>query len=129
MNGTEKLNILVVDDSPANLFSMRLLLRSMDANVITAGSGSEALALTLEHTFALILMDVNMPIMNGYQTAEKLKEKEESRYIPLIFVTAFDEGDRQTFEGCEMGIVEYIYKPIDQHILMDKLTNILLVPR
>ncbi|NGX26218.1 MAG: Adenylate cyclase 1 [Chlamydiae bacterium] len=113
-------NILVVDDTPANLHSMKVLLQSLNVNVITADSGNEALSLILRHEFALILLDVKMPVMDGYETAELILQVEESKHIPIIFVTGNEKSER-AFKGYEAGAVDYLMKPIDSYILISKV--------
>ena len=91
MNDSEKINILIVDNRPENIFALSEALSDTDLNVFDATSGNEALALTLEHDFTLVLMDVQMPEMDGFETAELLRGKKETRNIPIIFVTVFNK--------------------------------------
>ena len=91
MNTAISPKILVVDDTPANLVAMRRLLARCGAQLLEAGSGNEALALCLDHDFALILLDVNMPDMDGFEVAALLSETEQMRDTPIIFVTARDD--------------------------------------
>ncbi|GAA4328819.1 diguanylate cyclase [Pigmentiphaga soli] len=112
--------ILVVDDTPANLFAMRRLLAHVDADVVTAESGNEALALCLDQQFALILLDVNMPDMDGYEVATLLGESPEHADTPIIFVTAaYDDVSR--LKGYRAGAVDYIAKPVNDAILLSKV--------
>ncbi len=119
----DRLNILVVDDRQENLFTMKQLLEAEDLeiNVITADSGLEALEKTLEEDFALILMDVQMPEMSGYETAELLRGSRRTKLIPIIFVTANSREDNNIFKGYESGAVDYLFKPINPLILMSKI--------
>ena len=113
--------ILVVDDTPANLFAMRRLLSNVDAEVLEANSGNEALALCLDHSFALILLDVNMPDMDGYEVAAILSEEEQTRETPIIFVTAAYADDLNRLKGYRSGAVDYIAKPVNDAILLSKV--------
>lgn len=113
--------ILIVDDKPANLVAMKHLLGQVDADIVTAESGNEALALTLDSDFALILLDVNMPGMDGYEVAEHLRGDENTRKIPLIFVTAAYRDDVHKRKAYGSGAVDYIEKPIDESILLAKV--------
>lgn len=114
-------NILIVDDRPENLKTMESLLKRLDANLITACSGNDALRQTLEHEFALILLDVQMPGMDGFETAELIQANEQTRDIPIVFVTAINKEDRHIFKGYESGAVDYLFKPIDPTILLSKV--------
>ena len=117
------LNILVVDDIEENLFTMKQLLESeeLDVNVEIAKSGLEALEKTLDFNFSLILLDVQMPEMNGYETAELLRGSKKTKYIPIIFVTANSREDNNIFQGYENGAVDYLFKPINPLILLSKV--------
>lgn len=112
--------ILVVDDREENLFAMKKLLAKLDAEVITATSGADALALSLRHSFALILLDVQMPTMNGFEVAECLRENDETAHVPIIFLTAISKEERFVFQGYDSGAVDYIFKPVDPAILLAK---------
>ncbi len=118
-----KMNILVVDDREENLFSMKQLLENeeLDINVYTADSGLKALEQTLSHDFLLILMDVQMPEMNGYETAELLRGSKKTKYIPIIFVTANSREENNIFQGYESGAVDYLFKPINPMVLLSKI--------
>src|SRR4051812_7394049 len=101
MNMEEKVDILVVDDRPENLLVMESLLTEPDRTVVKAGSGNEALALMLEHDFAVVLMDVQMPVMDGFETAKLMRGNARTRHLPIIFVTANDKERGQIHEGYE----------------------------
>lgn len=113
--------ILVVDDVAANLVAMRRLLASSGAQLFEARSGNEALALCLDHEFALILLDVNMPDMDGFEVAALLGETEQLRDTPIIFVTAAYADDLNRLKGYRSGAVDYIAKPINDVILQSKV--------
>lgn len=113
--------ILVVDDTPANLVAMRHLLARTHAELVTVASGNEALAACLEHDFALILLDVQMPGMDGFEVAEILSGEEATRDVPVIFVTAAFSDDFNRLRGYRSGAVDYIAKPIDDFILRSKV--------
>ncbi len=113
--------ILVVDDTPANLVAMRRLLARCGAQLLEATSGNEALALCLDHDFALILLDVNMPDMDGFEVAALLSETEQMKDTPIIFVTAAYADDLNRLKGYRSGAVDYIAKPINDAILQSKV--------
>jgi CheY-like chemotaxis protein len=115
-------NILVVDDLPANLHSMKKLLEKLDVNIVLADSGNRALTLLLKDNFRLILLDVNMPIMDGYETAELILQLDELEHMPIIFVTAHDKDHQHTFRE-NTGRIDYIFKPIDADILINKVKS------
>ncbi len=117
----ERPKILVVDDTPANLLVMRRLLAKVEAELIEARSGNEALAASLDHEFALILLDVQMPEMDGFEVAEFLSQEQHSRDTPIIFVTAAYADDMNRVKGYGSGAVDYIVKPINDVILLSKV--------
>jgi PAS domain S-box-containing protein len=117
-----KANILLVDDRPENLLALRSILESLDCNIIEANSGRQALKHLLTTEFALILMDVQMPVMDGLETAALIKEREKTRRIPIIFVTALSKEKHYVFEGYSAGAVDYISKPFDADILRSKVS-------
>ncbi len=113
--------ILIVDDVPANLVALRKLLAKTEAETLSASSGNEALSLALDHEFALILLDVQMPGMDGYEVAEWLQSEEKTRGVPIIFVTAAYKDDAHRISGYQAGAVDYIEKPIEPAILLSKV--------
>jgi two-component system cell cycle response regulator len=117
----EKIKILVVDDRPENLLAIEGVLERPDLSIITATSGNEALGLVLEHNFALILLDVQMPEMDGFEVAELLRGSEKTRHIPIIFVTAINKEKAHVFAGYEKGAVDYLFKPLDPQMLRSKV--------
>jgi len=113
--------ILVVDDQPANLVAASKLLSKLPVEVLCASSGDEALGLVLRHEFAVILMDVRMPIMDGYETATLIRGHTEQNPVPIIFVTAEAAEQHAMFHGYESGAVDYLLKPIDEDLLRSKI--------
>src|ERR1700727_2866724 len=111
---------LLVDDLAENLLALSALLARSDVEVLTARSGSEALELLLVHDVALAFLDVQMPDMDGFELAELMRGSERTRHIPLIFVTAGAREKHRQFKGYESGAVDFIYKPIEPHILKNK---------
>jgi len=118
----KKYDILVVDDRPENLLTLVGILESPQLNIIKARSGNEALGLLLEHNVALVLMDVQMPGMDGFETAEIMRSSERTKHIPIIFVTAISKQRKHIFKGYETGAVDYLYKPLDLEILKSKIS-------
>ena len=116
-----KLKLLIVDDVPENLYAMEHLLADLDIELFKAESGNDALALTLHHDFAMILLDVQMPGMDGYEVATLLRSREKTAYIPIIFVTAINKNKAHVFQGYESGAVDYLFKPVDPDILRAKV--------
>jgi two-component system, sensor histidine kinase and response regulator len=112
--------ILVVDDRSENLFAMKRILKAVDAEVVTAESGHEALSLLLRHEFAVIFLDVQMPEMDGFEVASLMRQNKQTAHIPIIFVTAISTEDKYLFEGYESGAVDYLFKPIAAEILQSK---------
>ena len=113
--------ILVVDDRRENLLATEKILRKLDANLFTASSGNEALSLMLRHLFAVVLLDVQMPEMDGFETAMLMQEHESMRATPIIFITAISKEERYANQAAELGAVDYIFKPINPEILKSKI--------
>src|SRR5215212_7755246 len=114
--------ILLVDDREDNLLSIETILEQDGYIFIRANSGREALKILLkEYDFALILMDVKMPNLNGFETATLIYERQKLRHIPIIFITANNYGDENIFKGYQAGAVDYIYKPINPDLLRAKV--------
>jgi signal transduction histidine kinase len=112
---------LLVDDVPENLIALEALLRRDGVHILKAASGPEALELLLAHTdVALAMLDVQMPEMNGFELAELIRGSERTRHIPLIFMTAGSRDQNWQFKGYENGAVDFLYKPIDPHMLVNK---------
>ena len=118
----EKPKILIVDDNRSNLIALRMLLGRLDCEIIEASSGNEALSYCINYDFALALLDVDMPGMNGYEVAQLLKEEPVTEQTPIIFVTAYYEDQTHRLLGYEAGAVDYIQKPVDDLILLSKVS-------
>lgn len=113
--------ILIVDDRPENLLTLEQLLASDDLDIIRAESGHQALEKTLDYEFALILLDVQMPVMDGYETAELLRGNSRTSGIPIIFVTAARKEQSHVFRGYGSGAVDYLFKPLEPNVLQSKV--------
>jgi signal transduction histidine kinase len=118
----EKSNILLVDDRPENLLSLEAVLQELGQNLVKAHSGAEALRRVLKQDFAVILLDVQMPGMDGFETADLIKERDRSRYTPIIFITALSKSDNFVARGYSVGAVDYIFKPIVPEVLRSKVS-------
>lgn len=116
-----KSKILLVDDLQENLIALSGLLKDEDAEVLTARSGEEALELMLSHDFALALLDVQMPNMDGFELAEIMRSTERTRAIPIIFVTAAGNDIQRVFKGYDSGAVDFLHKPLLQKIVLSKV--------
>ncbi|WDP90854.1 MAG: diguanylate cyclase [Desulfobacter sp.] len=114
-------SILIVDDRPENLLTLEQVLESPDVDIIRAESGHEALEKTLDHEFALILLDVQMPVMDGYETATLLRGNKRTKNIPIIFVTAANKEEAHVFRGYGSGAVDYLFKPLATDVLTSKV--------
>ena len=116
-----KVNILLVDDEPENLVSLEAVLEDLGENLVKAGSGREALRCLLKQDFAVILLDVRMPVMDGFETAMLIRERLRSSYTPIIFLTAENREVTHVSRGYSLGGVDYILKPIEPEILRSKV--------
>lgn len=112
--------ILVIDDVPANLYAMEVALAPLKRNVITASSGREALAHLLEREFALVLLDVQMPEMDGLETAALIRTRERTKHLPIIFVTAHRDSPETVRRAYALGAVDFLFKPIEPDVLIAK---------
>src|SRR5712691_4501127 len=121
VSGSPQANILVVDDDRHGLVAMQQLLSGPDRNVLAVGSGKEALRQILKTDFALILLDIRMPEMDGFETATLIRKLKRSRHTPIIFLTAALEDAQSVFRGYEVGAVDYILKPVNLDILKSKV--------
>lgn len=121
MDSFGKPKVLVVDDRSENLLAMARLLADMPLDLYRANSGNEALRLTLNHDFALALLDIQMPDMDGYELAEILRAEEKTARMPLIFVSAIYTDPNHVFEGYAKGAFSFITKPFEPHVLTSKI--------
>ena len=117
--------LLVVDDYPENLISMRALLARQDWQVLTASSGTEALSALLEHDVDLVLLDVQMPGMDGFEVARLMRGSKRTRHTPIIFLTANEQSHAAVLKGYASGAVDYLFKPFDPQILRPKVQALL----
>lgn len=118
-------NILLVDDKPENLISLESLLKNEEENInyLLADSGEEALKIAYKEELALILLDVQMPGMNGYEVATYLRNTSKTKYIPIIFVTAIDQDTSHEIEGFEAGAVDFLFKPLNPVVIKSKIST------
>ncbi len=117
----QKVNILLVDDQPKNLLAFSAILESLDANLVKANSGIQALKYLLNQDFAVILLDVQMPQMDGFETAALIRQRDRSKHTPIIFVTAINRDDIHVEKGYSLGAVDYLLKPFAPEILKSKV--------
>ena len=122
MSAAERVNLLLVDDVDENLVALRAILEPLEQNLVTARSGEEALRALLHDDFACILLDVQMPGLDGFQTAALIKQRERSKYIPIIFLTAISKEERHVFRGYSAGAVDYLFKPFEPEVLRSKVS-------
>lgn len=115
-----RMKILVVDDNPDNLFSVQTAIEPLGEEILLASSGKEALRLCLDNDFSVVLLDVRMPEMDGFETAEYIRARKRSQYTPLLFLTAY-RSDEQLFRGYELGAVDFLFRPIIPEILQSKV--------
>jgi signal transduction histidine kinase len=118
---SERVNILLVDDRSENLLALEAILEPLGQVLIRATSGPDALRKVLETELAVILLDVQMPGMNGFEVAEIIKSRERSRTIPIIFLSAISKEDAYVFKGYSMGAVDYVFKPFNPDVLRSKV--------
>lgn len=118
---TERVKILIVDDREANLLALGTVLSTLDVHVLKARSGDEALRLALDHQFALAILDIQMPSMNGYELASLLRGDQQAKVLPIIFLSAVYSDEEHQFEGYRSGAVDFITKPFNPGILLAKV--------
>ncbi len=126
---SDRQKILIVDDKKENLVTLRHVLSTVDADVIEATSGNQALAATFDHQFAVAVLDVQMPGMSGYELAEHLRGDEKTRLIPILFLTAHLADELEIFKGYQSGGVDYLTKPYSPEVLRGKLDIFLEIDR
>ena len=114
-------NILLVDDTPGNLMVLDAILSELGQNLVLACSGDEALRRLLEKDFAVVLLDVQMPDMDGFETAELIRGRDRSRLTPIIFLTAYEHKDSQILRSYDIGAVDFLFKPIVPEVLRSKV--------
>jgi two-component system, sensor histidine kinase and response regulator len=117
----DKVNILLVDDQPANLIALEAMLEDLGQNLIRAESGREALKRLLSDDFAVILLDVKMPEMDGFETAALIRQRDRSRHTPILFLTAADTSQTQAVRGYAVGAVDYLVKPVVPEFVRSKV--------
>ena len=114
-------NVLVADDRAANVLAIQQVLEPLHHNVVAASSGEEVLRALLTTEFAVILLDVQMPIMDGFEIAAQIKRREKTRHIPIIFLTAVNQEPSDIFQGYEAGAVDYLNKPVEPWLVRAKV--------
>jgi two-component system sensor histidine kinase/response regulator len=117
----DRVNILLVDDQPANLVALEAMLQGLGQNLIKAESGRDALKWLLTHDCAVILLDVKMPEMDGFETAELIRQRDKSRHTPILFLTAGDNTQTQAVRGYAVGAVDYLVKPVVPEFVRSKV--------
>ena len=122
MTSDKRVKMLLVDDRPENLLALEAILEPLGQILVSAHSGEEALKCILQHDFAAILLDVQMPDMNGFDAAQIIKSREKSRFIPIIFLSAISKEDAYVFKGYSMGAVDYVFKPFNPDVLRSKVS-------
>jgi len=114
--------ILLVDDRPENLLALEAILEPLGHELVRANSGEDALRALLRDDYAVVLIDVQMPGMNGFETVELIKQRDRTKDIPIIFLTAISKDDEYVFRGYEVGAVDYMFKPLHPDILRSKVS-------
>ena len=122
MTAEAKANILLVDDRPESLLALEAVLADLGQNLVKADSGKQALRCVLMQDFAVILLDVHMPGMNGFEAAALIRERERSMHTPIVFLTASDQSELAVFRGYSVGAVDYMFKPFAPEILKSKVS-------
>lgn len=126
---TAPCDILVVDDTPENLTAVAIALDGLDCQLLTAASGEEALRRLLEQDFGLILLDVQMPVMSGFEAARLIRARPRSRHVPIIFMTAYARDDSEVLEAYRLGAVDFLLKPFQPEILRAKASVFVALER
>jgi len=117
-----KVNILVVDDDATKRFALRTIMAPLDENVIEASSGADALRQLLRNEFAVVLLDVRMPVMDGFETAQLIRQRPRSELTPIIFVTALDQAETDMGRGYNLGAVDFVFAPVVPAIMRAKVS-------
>jgi PAS domain S-box-containing protein len=114
--------ILMVDDTPDKLLALEAAISDLGETIVKAESGSEALRLVLKRDFAVILLDINMPAMDGFETASLIRQRKSSAHTPIIFITSFSTADVEVYRGYSLGAVDYLFTPVTPEVLRSKVT-------
>jgi signal transduction histidine kinase len=117
----DRVSILLVDDQPANLLALEAMLQGLGQHLVQAGSGREALKWLLTHEAAVVLLDVKMPDMDGFETATLIRQRDKSRHTPIIFLTAADKSHTEAVRGYAVGAVDYLVKPVVPEFVRSKV--------
>ena len=123
----ELVNVLIVDDRPENLLALEAVLGDMDYNLIRAYSGEEALKCLLKDDFAVILLDVQMPELSGFETAKIIKSRPKTKDTPIIFITANSKAPENVYTGYSVGAIDYVFKPFEPDVLKSKIHSLSLI--
>ena len=118
----QPVKVLLVDDRPDKLIALESILAGPALELVLAHSGKEALRLVLAHEFAVILLDVSMPIMDGFETASLIRQRKSSEHTPIIFITAYSDSEMPASRGYSLGAVDYIFAPVVPEILRAKVS-------
>lgn len=118
----DPIEILLVDDAPDKLLALEAALSDLGQKIVKAESGAEALRLVLRREFAVILLDINMPGMDGFETASLIRQRKSSAHTPIIFVTSFSTGDVEVYRGYSLGAVDYLFTPVTPEVLRSKVS-------
>ena len=121
MDSETKVSLLLVDDRPENLMALSAILDDLGQNYVRANSGPEALRCVLNQDFAAILLDVQMPGMDGFETATIIRSRDRSKSVPIIFMTAYSREETQIFRGYALGAVDFLFKPLQPEVLKSKV--------
>ena len=122
MTGRQPARVLAVDDRRDNLLALQAILEGLPIEIVSVTSGEDALKRLLVEDYAVILLDAHMPGMDGFETAGHVKQRERTRHIPILFLTAVDYDPHLAFRGYQAGAVDYITKPFDPWVLRSKVT-------
>src|SRR6202163_715428 len=120
-SGDSPVGILVVDDDATKRFALKAIVAPLGQNVVEAASGADALRQLLRQDFAVVLLDVRMPVMDGFETAQLIRQRPRSELTPIIFVTALDQGETNAGRGYELGAVDFVFAPVVPAILRAKV--------
>jgi CheY-like chemotaxis protein len=121
----DRTTILLVDDNPANLLAYRAILNDLRQNILSANSGEEALRYLLEKDFSLVLLDVRMPGMDGFEVAELMRQRDRSMHTPILFLTAEDTDPASVERALSLGAIDYLSKPISPERLRSNVASVL----